>query len=169
MAGKKLIDFTGQVGQFQKHEQFNEAVIAQLREGGAGGEVVVVDYAKGISEPALVSDHLNVSGKSPLMGANHEIGDRFPVVNEIYEVDNAKIPKALHALPRVVVAGVNESVQAGDKELTFLKTLGASATCKNIVPTMLVAAHAKKKVLAILVPEGKTLNADLLAALASLN
>ncbi len=169
MAGKKLIDFTGLVKLFQNHQQFNDAVIAQLREGGAGGEVVVVDFAKGISEPSLVSDHLNVSGVSPLMGANNAIGERFPVVNEIYEIENSKLPSALHTLPRVVVAGVNEAINAGDKELTFLKTLGADATCKNIVPTMLIAAHAKKKVLAVLVPEGQTLNAELLSALASLN
>lgn len=77
MSGKKLIDFTGQAAGFQKYERFSEAVVEELRKDGAGGEVVVIDYAIGLSEPAIVSDHLNLTGSSPLSGPNNPIGERF--------------------------------------------------------------------------------------------
>lgn len=169
MATKKLIDFTGQAKGFQKHERFDERVIEELRKDGAGGEVVVIDYAVGLSEPAIVSDHLNLTGGSPLKGPNNPIGERFPVVNGIYVCENEKLPKGLQGLKKVVVAGLKEGVKTGEKELELIKSLGAEAFCKNVVHTMIVAAHAKKTVLAIVVPEGKELNADLLSAIAELN
>lgn len=169
MPAKKLIDFTGQAKGFQSHDRFNESVVNELRKDGAGGEVVVIDYAIGLSEPAIVSDHLNLTGTSPLAGANNPIGERFPVVNGIYVTDKEKLPKGLQSLKQVVVAGLKHDVKIGDKELALVKTLGADAFCKNLVHTMIVAAHAKKSVLAILVPEGKPLSADLLDAIAELN
>ena len=169
MPAKKLIDFTGQVKGFQRHERFDENVVYELRKDGAGGEVVVIDYATGISEPAVVSDHLNLTGSSPLTGPNNPIGERFPVANGIYVCENEKLPKRLQSLKKVIVAGVKDGVKTGDKEMALIKTLGAEAFCKNVVHTMIVAAHAKKTVLAILVPEGKALDADLLAAIAELN
>lgn len=169
MSGKKLIDFTGQVKGFQKYDRFDDSVVSELRKDGAGGEVVVIDFASGISEPAVVSDHLNLTGSSPLTGPNNPIGERFPVANGIYVCDNAQLPKRLQSLKKVIVAGVKDDVKTGDKEMALIKTLGAEAFCKNVVHTMIVAAHAKKTVLAILVPEGKALAADILEAIAELN
>jgi hypothetical protein len=169
VSAKKLIDFTGQAKGFQKHERFSESVVEELRKDGAGGEVVVIDYAIGLSEPAIVSDHLNLTGSSPLCGPNNPIGERFPVVNDIYVCDNAKLPKGLQSLKKVVVAGLKDGVKTGEKELELIKSMGAEAFCTNVVHTMIVAAHAKKKVLAIVVPEGKTLSAELLSAISELN
>lgn len=169
MPAKKLIDFTGQAKGFQKHDCFDETVASELRKEGPGGEVVVIDYAIGLSEPAVVSDHLNLTGSSPLAGPNNPIGERFPVVNGIYVFENDKLPKALQSLKKIVVAGLKDGVKTGDKELALIKTLGAEAFCKNVVHTMIVAAHAKKSVLAIVVPEGKTLSAELLSAIGELN
>ncbi len=169
MSAKKLIDFTGQAAGFQQHARFNEAVVEELRKDGAGGEVVVIDYAIGLSEPAIVSDHLNLTGSSPLSGPNNPIGERFPVVNGIYVCEDAKLPKGLQSLKKIVVAGLKDGVKTGGKELDLIKSLGAAAFCKNVVHTMIVAAHAKKTVLAIVVPEGETLSGDLLSAIAELN
>jgi len=169
VSAKKLIDFTGQAKGFQKYDRFDETVVSEIRKDGAGGEVVVIDYATGLSEPAIVSDHLNLTGTSPLCGPNNPIGERFPVVNDIYVCDKDKLPKGLQSLKKIVVAGLKDGVKTGEKELALIKTLGAEAFCKNVVHTMIVAAHAKKTVLAIVVPEGKTLDAELLAAIAELN
>lgn len=169
MPARKLIDFTGQAKGFQKHDRFDDSVINELRKDGAGGEVVVIDYGIGLGEPAIVCDHLNLTGTSPLAGPNNPIGERFPVVNGIYVCDNDKLPKGLQSLKKVVVAGLKHDVKTADKELALVKTLGAEAFCKNLVHTMIVAAHAKKSVLAILVPEGKTLSVELLAAIQELN
>ncbi len=169
MTAKKLIDFTGQAKGFQKHDRFDDQVVAEIRKDGTGGDLVVIDYAIGLSEPAIVSDHLNLTGTSPLAGPNNPIGERFPVVNGIYIFENERLPKALQSLKRVVVAGLKHEVKTGDKELALIKTMGAEAFCKNVVHTMIVAAHAKKNVLAIVCPEGKTLSADILSAIAEFN
>ncbi|HNB21644.1 MAG TPA: hypothetical protein PKZ32_04475 [Candidatus Melainabacteria bacterium] len=169
MSAKKLIDFTGQAEGFQKHDRFGQNVIDELRKDGPGGEVVVIDYAIGLSEPAIVSDHLNLTGSSPLSGPNNPIGERFPVVNGIYVCEDAKLPQPLQSLKKVVIAGLKDGVKTGDKELELIKSLGADAFCKNVVHTMIVAAHAKKTVLAVVVPEGKSLSAELLSAIAQLN
>ena len=152
LKGGHRIDFTGSVPGFRQMTACGEEFAALVRNGGKPSAVVVIDRAIGASfkEPALVSDHVNLTGTSPLIGPNHPCGERFPVVQGIY-VD------CLSHLSRVVVAGLKPGVVPTAADVSRLKEFGVDCSCYNLIPAMLLAAHAGWKVLGIVVPEGATL------------
>lgn len=163
LKGATVLDYTDG----KPASQFGEDVIKLLREPGKERLLVVLDTAYGLPNgtPVVVRDHLNLSGVNPLVGPNNPIGERFTVVNDIYVHDAA----AFSSLKAVVAAGVKpgRTVDAGD--LDFIRSLGAECYTFNLVPTMLIAAHAGWKVLAIVGPEGKSWQKDCLDKIAASN
>jgi hypothetical protein len=148
----KIFDFTGATGSASSVKQFDESVTGTLREPRDSRLAIILDTAYGLEDksPVVVRDHINLSGFNPLIGPNNNIGERFPVVNDIYCIDDAdKL-----SLKKVVAAGVKSGRAVDASDLDFLRTLGAHCYCFNLVPTMLIAAHAGWKILAILGPEG---------------
>lgn len=121
--------------------------------------VLVTNAAGGVNleyEPGdlmLISDHLNLTGKSPLVGTNEsEIGPRFPDMSEAYS-------KALRQMAHEVAASqgitLREGVYAGmlgpayetPAEIRMLRTLGADAVGMSTVAEVIVASHAGMEVL----------------------
>jgi hypothetical protein len=165
----KRIDFTGEISGFDQFDQFCQPVIDLLRSEGRSPLVIVVDrgygFASGRDEPHLIVDHLNLTGDNPLVGPNNPIGERFPVVNYIYvsaadtmdQEETWAFGNPLGKLRVGVAAGVKRGLQLSDEELSTTHKLGAGFYCHNLVPTMIVAAHAGLKVLGLVVPEEQEL------------
>lgn len=153
LAKAKIFDFTGVSGNGSSFKEYNAAVADVLRKPAEEKLAVILDYGWGFKSPAphLVLDHLNLSGSNPLRGPNDPIGERFPVVNGIYVTDCDLA--ALQDLKTGVAAGVKHGHKASVEELEFLHSIGAGFYSYNLVPTMLVAAHAGWKVLAVVGPE----------------
>lgn len=153
----RRIDFTGNVSGAEHFESFGEGVISLVR----NNVLVVIDRGFGFENPVphIVTDHLNLTGSNPLVGPNHPAGERFPGVNDIYVTDQ------FPGLPRGVAAGLKPGVVPTEDELKLIKQLGADFCCYNLVPTMLVAAHLRWKVLGIVVPEGVVLEPSVLSVL----
>ncbi|HEY9792931.1 MAG TPA: hypothetical protein V6D22_21195 [Candidatus Obscuribacterales bacterium] len=151
--GARVIDFTGTVSEFRQMPGCSDEFTDLVRHGEAPKAVVIVDHSLNAKHrgPVLVRDHLNLTGSSPLLGPNHPAGDRFPVVQGIYVDD------VLPELPRVVAAGLKPGVRPTADDMELILRYGGEACCYNVVPAMLLAAHAKRRVLAILVPEGTAL------------
>jgi hypothetical protein len=156
LKGAICVDFTGTAADCRQLKEFNNDFVSLVRKS-PGKPIVIIDRAVGgnLKAPAVVRDHLNMTGTSPLLGPNDPCGERFPVVQGIYVED------ALPDLHSVVVAGLHNSVRPDAADLELVNKFGASVCCYNVVPAMLVAAHAKSRVLAVLVPEGQSLPADL--------
>lgn len=161
--GCLLLDFTGQLPGGKHIERFDDDLVTAIRLSGKGATIVVLDYAVGRQPktPTLVRDHLNLSAGNPLVGPNHPCGERFPVVQNIYVED------CLNDLPRAIVAGVKHGIVPTGADEALLATLGADYACYNLVPTMLVAAHAQVRVIGILCPQGESLPEQLIEALAT--
>ncbi len=161
--GCLLLDFTGQLPGGKHVQGFGEDIVTAIRQSGPGATIVVLDHAVGRQPktPILVRDHLNLSAANPLVGPNHPCGQRFPVVQNIYVED------CLNDLPRAVVAGVKAGIVPSGADEALLSTLGADYACYNLVPAMLVAAHAQVRVIGILCPQGETLPEQLIEALAT--
>lgn len=150
----KLIDFTGRINGFQHMAQFGQPFVDMVRgENAAAKAVVMIDRAicPNADGPMVVRDHLNLTGDNPLVGPNHPGGDRFPVVQGIYMSD---FPEGLAS---GVAAGLKPGVVPEGDDLSFLRSLGVDFCSYNIVPAMLVAAHAGWKVLAIGLPDNTEL------------
>lgn len=142
----RKIDFTNTVPGFQSFDSCGDEVLRLVRHAGAE-TVIAIDRGYEIEAPHLVTDHLNLTGHNPLVGPNDPCGERFPSVNDIYVTD------ILPELPRGVAAGLKPGVQPSPEDLKVIKSLGADFYCYNLVPTMIVAAHARLRVLGIVVPE----------------
>ncbi len=78
--------------------------------------MVVIDYAIGLSEPAIVSDHLNLTGSSPLSDRIIQSVSAFPWSMASMSVKTISCPSVC-SRSKVVVAGLKDGVKTGDKEL----------------------------------------------------
>jgi hypothetical protein len=151
------IDFTGKIRSSEYFQNYCQEVKNTVRncekpKDDGARTIVVVDRGFGfdssIDLPHLVSDHLNLTGNNPLVGPNDPCGDRFPVINDIY------ISECGLNLPKGVAVGLRDGIKPSQEEDKKIRELGGSFYCYNLVPTMLVAAHAGWKVIGIVVPDG---------------
>jgi purine-nucleoside phosphorylase len=121
--------------------------------------VLVTNAAGGVNleyEPGdlmLISDHLNLTGKSPLVGTNEaEIGPRFPDMSEAY---SKALRQMAHEVAKSQGITLREGVYAGmlgpayetPAEIRMLRTLGADAVGMSTVAEVIVASHAGMEVL----------------------
>ncbi|GIP37553.1 purine nucleoside phosphorylase [Paenibacillus sp. J31TS4] len=96
----------------------------------------------------LIRDHLNLMGRSPLVGPNDpELGPRFPDMSEPY--DRTLLRLGQETAERLGLR-VHEGVYAGmlgpayetPAEIRMLRTLGADAVGMSTVPEVIAARHA---------------------------
>ncbi len=141
------IDFTGMINGFESFPGFNEDVCEIIRQKNHN-VLIVIDHAIKMhaNEPVCVTDHINLSGFNPLIGPNHESGERFPVMNNIY---------LTNGLPKIIAAGLKTGIVPSEEEFCLINTWGVSALCYNLIPTAIIAAHAGYKILGVLTPENK--------------
>lgn len=111
----------------------------------------------GYSQGALVilSDHINLQGSNPLIGANDErFGPRFPDLTRVYAKAFREIAREE---ARRIGIEVHEGVYAAmtgpsyetPAEIRALRTLGADVVGMSTVAEVIAAAHMGMKVLAI--------------------
>ncbi len=103
----------------------------------------------------LVTDHINLLGTNPLLGANVAAwGARFPDMSEPYDLDLRARAEAealrmgvrLQQGVYVAVAGPNLETRA---EYRMLRRLGADAVGMSTVPEVIVARHMGLQVMAL--------------------
>lgn len=123
--------------------------------------VIVTNAAGGITEDCapgtlmLISDHVNLTGKNPLLGPNEDRwGPRFPDMSEAYSKHLRQVAADL-ALKMGIP--VTEGVYAGllgptyetPAEIRMLETLGANAVGMSTVLETIVLRHQGIEVLGI--------------------
>ncbi|HYP13198.1 MAG TPA: purine-nucleoside phosphorylase [Bryobacteraceae bacterium] len=117
----------------------------------AGG--INLDFHQGAL--VLISDHINLQGFNPLVGANEDdLGPRFPDMSEAYSGRFRQIAKA--AAAEVGIA-LHEGVYAAllgpsyetPAEIRYLRAIGADLVGMSTVPEVIVANHMGMRVLAI--------------------
>lgn len=103
----------------------------------------------------LISDHINLTGRNPLIGANiPELGPRFPDMTDTY---NKSLREAVKAEAAAIGIELHEGVYAGltgpcfetPAEIRFLATIGADAVGMSTVPEAIVTNHAGLEVIGI--------------------
>ena len=101
----------------------------------------------------LITDHLNLMGDNPLIGANTG-GPRFPDMSEVYakalREKAAAIANSMGIqLQQGVYAAMSGPTYETPAEIRMLRTLGADAVGMSTVPEAIVAVHAGMRVLGI--------------------
>ena len=114
------------------------------------------DYQPG--DIMLIRDHISLiamGGLNPLRGPNiDEFGERFPDMSQPYDLDLLKlayrvaVEKKVNAQTGVYVCLAGPSFES-PADLRFLKVIGADAVGMSTVPEVIVARHARLKVLGI--------------------
>jgi purine-nucleoside phosphorylase len=103
----------------------------------------------------LIEDHINLLGDNPLIGPNDDrLGDRFPDMCHAYDRELLKLGKRVALEEKIVchqgvfvaVSGPNLETAA---EYRFLRGIGADVVGMSTVPEVIVAVHAKMRVLGI--------------------
>jgi purine-nucleoside phosphorylase len=103
----------------------------------------------------LISDHINLQGVNPLVGANEDdFGPRFPDMTEVYSASHRQIATETArelgiSLGEGVYAAVLGPSYETPAEIRFLRTIGADLVGMSTVPEAIVASHMGMKVLAI--------------------
>jgi purine-nucleoside phosphorylase len=127
-----------------------------------GAEIVILtNAAGGIADDLapgslmLITDHLNLTGTSSLLGANDDaLGPRFTQMSDAYD---ARLQNVALATARALGIPLHSGVYAGmlgpsyetPAEVRMLRTLGADAVGMSTVLETLAARHMGSRVLGI--------------------
>jgi len=127
-----------------------------------GAEILIISSAAGGLHPLfqggdlmMVTDHLNLTGRNPLIGPNlEEFGPRFPDMSRVYDRDLMALArrKALELsipLKEGVYAGILGPSLETPAETRFLRTIGADAVGMSTVLEVITAVHCGMKILVI--------------------
>lgn len=124
---------------------------AVILTNAAGG--INLEFGQGAL--VLISDHINLQGTNPLVGANEDdFGPRFPDMSEAYCRRFRKLAKEAAAelgieLKEGVYAAMLGPSYETPAEIRYLRTIGADLVGMSTVAETIVANHAGMKVLAI--------------------
>ena len=161
IGSEEVICLNGRFHLYEGHEpQTIASVIRVLKDLGIK-RIIVTNAAGSLStdmKPGnlmIIKDHINFSGKNPLVGSNNEeYGPRFPAMNNAY-------PKHLREKCKKVAEKLNISVKEGTyfmvlgpnfetaSEVKAFGILGGDAVGMSTVPEALVANYCGMDVLGI--------------------
>jgi purine-nucleoside phosphorylase len=158
-SGRRILALLGRVHAYEGHEL--RAVVHGVRSAvGAGCHTVVLTNAAGglragmrVGQPVLISDHINLTGRSPLTGppAPEALGlPRFVDLTEAYS-------GRLRGLAQAVDPTLEEGVYAGlfgpqyetPAEIRMLQTVGADLVGMSTVHEVIAARHMGAEVLGL--------------------
>ncbi len=146
----RVLVFVGRIHAYEGHELRH--VVHPVRAAYAAGvhTVVLTNAAGGlrdeyaVSQPVLISDHLNLTARSPLVGA------------QFVDLTDAYSPR-LRAIAREIDPSLTEGVYAGlpgphyetPAEIRMLRTLGADLVGMSTVHETIAARAAGVQVMAV--------------------
>jgi len=153
----RVLLFLGRVHLYEGHDP--HTVVHGVRTAIAAGcrTIVLTNAAGGVNpayqvgQPVLISDHLNLTGRSPLSGPLPlTVPSRFTDLTEVYS-------KRLRALARQLDPELQEGVYAAlpgphyetPAEIRMLRTAGADLVGMSTVLEAIAARHLNAEVLAI--------------------
>ncbi len=147
---RRVLVFVGRIHAYEGHELRH--VVHPVRAACAGGvhTMVLTNAAGGlradftVGQPVLISDHLNLTGRSPL------VGPRFVDMVDAYSPRLRAVAREIEpALTEGVYAGLHGPQYETPAEIRMLRTLGADLVGMSTVHETIAARAAGAEVLAV--------------------
>jgi purine-nucleoside phosphorylase len=161
LAGRAVVAMQGRFHRYEGYD-LQQVTFAVRVLHALGAATLVVSNACGGMHPlwepgdlVLLSDHINLLGDNPLVGANDErLGPRFPDMSAPYDPALRTLARAaalelgivLREGVYVAVPGPNLETRA---EYRMLRAIGADVVGMSTVPEVIVAVHEGMRVLGI--------------------
>lgn len=146
----RVLVLVGRIHAYEGHD-LRDVVHPVRAACAAGAHTIVLTNAAGslredftVGQPVLISDHLNLTGRSPLVGAHFvDMVDAYsPRLRAVaHEID--------HELAEGVYAGLNGPQYETPAEIRMLRTLGADLVGMSTVHETVAARASGAQVLAV--------------------
>ena len=161
LAGRAVVAMQGRFHRYEGYDLQQVTFAVRVLHALGAGTLVVSNACGGMHplwEPGdlvLLSDHINLLGDNPLVGANDErLGPRFPDMSAPYDPALRTLARAaalelgivLREGVYVAVPGPNLETRA---EYRMLRAIGADVVGMSTVPEVIVAVHEGMRVLGI--------------------
>jgi purine-nucleoside phosphorylase len=161
LQGRSVVLMRGRFHMYEGYEPERTALPVRVMKELGVTTLLVTNAAGGVNleyKPGnlmLISDHINLTGRNPLVGPNdNALGLRFPDMSDAYSRRLRKIAKDTAA---VLGVSVQEGVYVGllgpnyetPAEIRMLRTLGVDAVGMSTVSEVIVARHSGIEVLGI--------------------
>jgi purine-nucleoside phosphorylase len=157
VAGVPTLVFAGRVHLYEGHAARDVTYSVRAAIAAGCSTIVLTNAAGGINPdlsvgaPCLISDHINLTGTSPLIGPNDDsVGPRFLDQTEVYD---AKLRAVAHEVDSDLREGVYASLVGPTyetpAEVRMLRTLGADLVGMSTVLEAIQARHLGASVFGI--------------------
>lgn len=158
---KRVITLHGRAHLYEGYTPLEVTFPVRIMQELGVRHLILCNAAGGISSAfragdiMLITDHINLTGHSPLIGPNEEIwGERFPDMTAAYDRDMMKLAQTAAGevgvtLRQGVYAGLMGPSLETPAEIRFLQTIGAAAVGFSTIQEVIVAVHARMRVLGL--------------------
>ena len=162
VAGQKTLIFCGRVHGYEGYPAAEVGFAIRLAANLGATTVIVTNVCGGV-DPALkvgdivaITDHINLTGISPLTGPNDErFGPRFVDMTDTYDPELRKLAQAaaqaegMGTLKEAVYAGMAGPQYETPAEVRMLRLLGAGLVGMSTVLEVIAARHAGLRILGL--------------------
>jgi purine-nucleoside phosphorylase len=152
LEGVQVLIFAGRFHLYEGHPASLVGFPVRLAHALGAGTLIVSSAMGAINRKfapgdlMIVTDHINLTGTSPLIGSRQEGDVYFPDMSNPYD---ARLRDTLRAVARRLNISIREGVYASllgpayetPAEIRMLRMLGADAVCMSAVPEV-ITAHA---------------------------
>lgn len=161
IAGRTVVMMKGRFHMYEGYGPELTAFPVRVMKAIGVSKLLVTNAAGGIhtsykpGDLMLISDHLNLTGRNPLLGANdNRLGVRFPDMSQAYSLRLRQTAQKIAvsqglALQEGVYAGLLGPNYETPAEIRMLRILGGDAVGMSTVSEVIVAQHAGMEVLGI--------------------
>ena len=160
LGGKPIIAMQGRFHYYEGYDMYQVTFPIRVFQA-LGIKYLFVSNAAGgmnnsfeIGDIMLIEDHINMFPEHPLRGKNiNELGTRFPDMSEAYDKKLRNMVSEIAKENNIklqygVYVGVQGPTFETPAEYNFFRIIGGDAVGMSTVPEVIVANHAKMKVLA---------------------
>lgn len=159
--GKCVAVMSGRFHYYEGHDQKTVTLPVRVMQVLGVKTLILTNAAGGVNKGydvgdlMLISDHLCLTGASPLFGANiDELGPRFPDMTYAYDRDLRALANAIASeqgfmLREGVYAQMTGPCYETPAEIRMLRVLGADAVGMSTVPEVIAARHGGIRVMGL--------------------